>query len=163
ADFIGSILSRQQIFIRSVKFVGHVGGLAEGVIRHAAIEAAAEKPPNTLRYCSLRTSAGVAGRQGRNRTFRLSTRATRNVRELGGHDIARGEFGAAQRDVEQRPERDDFSSIRHHALAYWWSMIFSENRYRLFGIMLYAAFLRSAGGGGTEVSGLGWTVKVWRP
>src|SRR5215218_9866572 len=34
------------------------------------------------------------------------------------------------------PERDDFSSNRHLALAYWWSMIFSENRYPLFGIML---------------------------
>src|SRR5262249_1157964 len=34
-------------------------------------------------------------------------------------------------------ERDDFSSNRHPALAYWWSMIFSENRYPLFGIMLY--------------------------
>jgi len=26
-------------------------------------------------------------------------------------------------------ERDDFSSSRDHALAYWCSMIFSENRY----------------------------------
>jgi hypothetical protein len=33
-------------------------------------------------------------------------------------------------------ERDDFSSNRHPALAYYWSMIFSENRYPLFGIML---------------------------
>jgi hypothetical protein len=33
-------------------------------------------------------------------------------------------------------ERDDFSSNRHRALAYCWSMIFSENRYPLFGIML---------------------------
>ena len=33
-------------------------------------------------------------------------------------------------------ERDDFSSSRHHALSYRWSMIFSENRYPLFGIML---------------------------
>src|SRR5215211_6877272 len=33
-------------------------------------------------------------------------------------------------------ERDDFSSNHHLALAYWWSMIFSENRYPLFGIML---------------------------
>src|SRR5712672_1000410 len=32
--------------------------------------------------------------------------------------------------------RDDFSSNRHPALAYCWSMIFSENRYPLFGIML---------------------------
>jgi hypothetical protein len=33
-------------------------------------------------------------------------------------------------------ERDDFSSNRHHALTSSWSMIFSENRYPLFGIML---------------------------
>ena len=26
-------------------------------------------------------------------------------------------------------ERDDFSASRHHALAFWWSMIISENRY----------------------------------
>ena len=32
-------------------------------------------------------------------------------------------------------ERDDFSSNRHPALAFCWSMIFSENRYPLFGIM----------------------------
>jgi hypothetical protein len=36
-------------------------------------------------------------------------------------------------------ERDDFSSNRHPALPFPWSMIFSENRYPLFGIMLYAA------------------------
>jgi hypothetical protein len=33
-------------------------------------------------------------------------------------------------------KRDDFSSNRHHALAHCLSMIFSENRYPLFGIML---------------------------
>jgi hypothetical protein len=33
-------------------------------------------------------------------------------------------------------ERDDFSSNRHPALAFCWSMIFSENRHPLFGIML---------------------------
>src|SRR5882762_5401720 len=33
-------------------------------------------------------------------------------------------------------ERDDFSSNRHPALAYCWSMIFSENRYPLFEIIL---------------------------
>src|SRR6185369_15130470 len=33
-------------------------------------------------------------------------------------------------------ERDDFSSNCHPALGYWWSMIFSENRCPLFGIML---------------------------
>jgi hypothetical protein len=33
-------------------------------------------------------------------------------------------------------KRDDFSLNRHRALSYCWSMIFSENRYPLFGIML---------------------------
>jgi hypothetical protein len=33
-------------------------------------------------------------------------------------------------------ERDDFSSNRHPALASYLSMIFSENRCTLFGIML---------------------------
>jgi hypothetical protein len=33
-------------------------------------------------------------------------------------------------------KRDDFSSNRHPALGYCLSMIFSENRYPLFGIML---------------------------
>jgi len=35
-----------------------------------------------------------------------------------------------------RLKRDGFSSNRHPALAYSWSMMFSENRYPLFGIML---------------------------
>ena len=34
------------------------------------------------------------------------------------------------------PERDDFSSNRHPALSFCLSMIFSENRYPLFRIML---------------------------
>jgi hypothetical protein len=34
-------------------------------------------------------------------------------------------------------ERDDFSSNRHPALSFCLSMIFSENRYPLFRIMLY--------------------------
>jgi hypothetical protein len=33
-------------------------------------------------------------------------------------------------------EQDDFSSNHHPALLLCWSMIFSENRYPLFGIML---------------------------
>src|SRR5262245_56406034 len=36
-------------------------------------------------------------------------------------------------------ERDDFSSNRHPALPCCWSMIFTENRYPLFGIMPYSA------------------------
>jgi hypothetical protein len=38
--------------------------------------------------------------------------------------------------LEHALKRDDFSSNRHHALAHCSSMIFSENRYTLFGIML---------------------------
>jgi hypothetical protein len=38
-------------------------------------------------------------------------------------------YGAVQK-------RDGFSSNRHPALGYFWSMMFSENRYPLFGIML---------------------------
>jgi hypothetical protein len=34
------------------------------------------------------------------------------------------------------PRRDAFSSNGHLALGLWWSMIFSENRCTLFGIML---------------------------
>jgi hypothetical protein len=47
--------------------------------------------------------------------------------------------GALPADLEtivEEPERNDFSSNRHPAPAYSWSMIFSENRYPLFGIML---------------------------
>ena len=40
-------------------------------------------------------------------------------------------------DAAERLERDDFSSNRHPAPAYCWSMIFSEHRYPLFGIMLW--------------------------
>jgi hypothetical protein len=47
--------------------------------------------------------------------------------------------GAIRRRAFTKPgglERNDFSSNRHPALAFCWSMIFSENRYPLFGIML---------------------------
>src|ERR1700674_3501940 len=39
-------------------------------------------------------------------------------------------------DSQQALERDDFSSNRHPALSFCLSMIFSENRYPLFRIML---------------------------
>src|SRR5260370_39268936 len=42
-------------------------------------------------------------------------------------------------------ERDDFSSNRHPALLLCLSMVFSENRYPLFGIMLSHGQLRRAG------------------
>src|SRR5262245_11021137 len=44
--------------------------------------------------------------------------------------------GSARASPVPRLERDDLSANRHLALAYAWSMIFSENRYPLFGIML---------------------------
>jgi hypothetical protein len=50
-----------------------------------------------------------------------------------------GELPHMQGDFPSPPaglKRDDFSSNRHPALGYWWSMMFSENRYPLFGIML---------------------------
>ena len=34
------------------------------------------------------------------------------------------------------PQHDRDKSYRGHALFFWWSMIFSENRFPLFGIML---------------------------
>jgi len=37
-------------------------------------------------------------------------------------------------------ERDDFSSNRHPAPTFCRRMIFSENRYPLFGIMRYSIF-----------------------
>jgi hypothetical protein len=45
-------------------------------------------------------------------------------------------IGAFACGADIRLERDDCSSIRHPALDYRWSMIFSENRNPLFGIML---------------------------
>jgi hypothetical protein len=38
--------------------------------------------------------------------------------------------------AECASEHDDFGFANHHALGSWWSMIFSENRFPLFGIML---------------------------
>src|SRR5581483_9288437 len=38
--------------------------------------------------------------------------------------------------VRIRPEQDDFSAKCHPAPGFWRSMIFSENRFTLFGIML---------------------------
>src|SRR5215211_2960581 len=53
----------------------------------------------------------------------------------------RDERQARLRDFKSAPlEHDDFSSNRHPALGYCWSMIFSENRYPLFGITLYERF-----------------------
>src|SRR5215831_11426119 len=50
-------------------------------------------------------------------------------------------FVSADGEVS-RLRRDDFSSNRHPALGYWWSMIVSENRFTFFGIMLQRASQR---------------------
>jgi hypothetical protein len=47
--------------------------------------------------------------------------------------VRRGRISASPDDA---PERDDVSSNRHPAPTFRSSMIFSENRYPLFGIML---------------------------
>jgi hypothetical protein len=44
--------------------------------------------------------------------------------------------GKLQIGKPQAARQDDFSSNHHPALLLCWSMIFSENRYPLFGIML---------------------------
>jgi hypothetical protein len=44
---------------------------------------------------------------------------------------------ASRADLDRtRPQRDAVSSYRHPASGYSWSMMFSENRHPLFGIML---------------------------
>jgi hypothetical protein len=58
------------------------------------------------------------------------------VRWRSAEQEAQAEGTSAQCVSEALLERDDFTLVRHHALDSWWSMIFSENRYPLFGIML---------------------------
>jgi hypothetical protein len=65
----------------------------------------------------------------------------RPVRPSDGHtgNYTREEAIAAidkERTLPDVLEQDDFSSNHHPALMLCWSMIFSENRYPLFGIML---------------------------
>ena len=47
-----------------------------------------------------------------------------------------GSGTAGELNLELTLKRDDFSSNRHPALGLCWSVIFSENRCTLFGIML---------------------------
>ena len=58
------------------------------------------------------------------------------VAHLAGADHADFANSVRHGFLSEPLERDDFSSNRHPALDYWWSMIFSENRCPLFGIML---------------------------
>jgi hypothetical protein len=75
---------------------------------------------------------------GQDHTFVWVAIAPADAPALAGSDIAEAEVTAS------RLERDDFSSNRPPALAYWRSMIFSENRHPpriksgagFFGIML---------------------------
>jgi hypothetical protein len=56
---------------------------------------------------------------------------------MGGLPAAHSFFSQeASRRSRDPLKRDDFSSNHHRALTSCWSMVFSENRYPLFGIML---------------------------
>jgi hypothetical protein len=57
------------------------------------------------------------------------------ARPNGGIASDVDETGAVQAP-ENALERDHLKLNRHRALDLWWSMIFSENRYPLFRIML---------------------------
>src|SRR5262249_22111034 len=50
---------------------------------------------------------------------------------------SRSSFFAGATISFRRPHFRGSRARCNRALAYWWSMIFSENRYPLFGIMLY--------------------------
>jgi hypothetical protein len=63
-----------------------------------------------------------------------TTIARRNVSSMA--PILRKLAGGAMAGRRKRLKRDDFSLNRHPALASCLSMIFSENRCTLFGIML---------------------------
>jgi len=67
------------------------------------------------------------------------------VRILGALVGAKTKAEALATDLQRRRwlERDDFSSNRHPALAFCLSMIISETRFPLFGIMLYGRDRRS--------------------
>src|SRR5262249_59928469 len=98
-----------------------------------------------------REPPGNRGREGPCRTARLRQRVRRGgqgVRAGARRHRARGRAGnrggPPRKPREQTQpggstdrtlERDDFSSNCHPALAYWWSMIFSENWCPVFGIM----------------------------
>src|SRR6202008_4078738 len=93
--------------------------------------------------------ARLAGDRLPGETVRVRARCPSFARREGGFLIPSILMGLAMMMGPcARPalERDDFSSNRHPALAYWWSMIFSENRYPpriksgagFFGIMLKA-------------------------
>jgi hypothetical protein len=72
---------------------------------------------------------------------RRSLSSGAHSRDPWGYDKSRcclkiGPGICAKTSNRRQLEHDDYSSNRHPALAYWWSMIFSEDRYPLFGIML---------------------------
>src|SRR5215510_11373725 len=60
------------------------------------------------------------------------------------HDHGLGTKNVGDCCRSETVERDDVSSSRHPSLASCWSMIFSENRYPLLGIMLARGERRSA-------------------
>src|SRR5262245_42736114 len=73
-------------------------------------------------------------------TIRTASRTS----AAGEHDHGLGTKNVGDCCRSETVERDDLSSSRHPALASCRSMIFSENRYPLFGIMLARGDRRSA-------------------
>jgi hypothetical protein len=73
--------------------------------------------------CRARVVAGSAAAQAMIDSLSNPSASKADVRQASGF-------------MRSRLERDDFSSIRHPALSFCLSMIFSENRYPLFRIML---------------------------
>src|SRR5580704_720069 len=95
------------------------------------------------RQSRMQTAAAGAAQRGMWQRPRLLVQqrgapsaAAEGARETKTTDNTRGSTGGLPSSSARTLERDDFSSNRHPALALWWSMIFSENRYPLFGIML---------------------------
>jgi hypothetical protein len=55
---------------------------------------------------------------------------------IGDSNTWKRDAGSPSKKSSDELERNDFSSNHHPALALYLSMIFSENRFPLFGIML---------------------------
>ena len=86
-----------------------------------------------VRHCARELSVRAADQRS---LARVLFERSQFLRERGTRSRSRGRRPSGKCCKTPLLERDDFSSNRHPALLYWWSMIFSENRYPLFGIML---------------------------
>src|SRR5262245_7576295 len=83
-----------------------------------------------------RLAHGRAARPGSARRQAQRRRRRRQAPRPRRAQAPDAKIGGEESRFRYALERDDFSSNRHLALSYAWSMIFSENRYPLFGIML---------------------------